>query len=287
MRRSDPWAWTVLAAALGGCPPPDGLLIVNQVEVTETTTTTTTTSSDTTSTTTVVEPDPAGPRLRQVQLSELDLALELSFEVSEGDGPLAGGELRLTVDGDRVALRFPADLSSWSGGVGTVLLDRPTVGGCALGATHQVTVELVDGDGLSSGVLGTERTTSDQGLVLSEIGDSVVDLLGIVGPGTRICGELDRVGNDGEGYTGDRDMVEFEVDPSTMITARLEWAGAADYDLHLFESDGELLTVVDSAATESMAGPEELDASLRRGQPYVLLVVGWEGSPGTWTLDLF
>ncbi|MEZ4237934.1 MAG: hypothetical protein R3F59_17670 [Myxococcota bacterium] len=276
--------WTMLA--LAGCAAPERVLLVEAVLGTTTTPTPTSTPTTPTPTTVIEQPDPSGPSLSALDVAEGELTLALTFRADPGDAALDGGTLLVTLDDDAYVLEFPRDLDAWSGGVGTVIFDRPTVGRCALAADHQLTVELLDTDGLSSGVVGAQKSTQPQGVVVDEVGDDYVTLLGDLGPGDRVCGALYGTGHSGSNYTSDRDMVGFQVDPAVRLSMSLSWdAAPADYDLYLFESDGGTLTPLDEAAVPGQ-GPEALQAPLDAGVQYVLLVVGWDGLADDWTIDL-
>ena len=280
-------------------------------DTTDTTTTTDTTdTTDTTGTTyPTSDPDPLGPTITALDLIENDLTLSLVFTVARGKAPIAGGTLLLDVDGEADALVVPDDLDDFDGETGTVVLDRPTIGDCGIGADHEIALELLDDAARSSGEWILMQQTADAGIIVDEIGDALTDLsdLGVLGSGDRICGHLQTVGNDGSDYTGDHDNLVLQVSATERLDLTLDWAQTADIDLYVYEGlplvhatgTGSYTTLytylysyyagaelLGSAIWSGMSGPESLNLSLEQGVDYWIQVVGWDGAPGDWTLSI-
>jgi hypothetical protein len=290
-----------LALALAGCGRPDSNVVIVRT-VTRTTTTTTTSSTDDTptpttdtststpptTTFTTEPPDPNGPALSEIQITEVDLELEVAFTLAEGDAPLDGGTLTVALDdGEPAVFVIPDDLYAFDGVEGTVRIPRPTVGRCALGADHELALEAVDTDALSSGTVVALTTTQDVGVIVDEIGEENAVVLGVLTGGALVCGELESTGNDGYTYDADIDYVAFEVDPSVQATVELDWDAAGDYDLLLYTIYLGYLDLLDEAAHGGFAGPETVNEYLYRNESYIFGVAGWRGDAGAWTVEIF
>jgi hypothetical protein len=273
---------TLLLACAPADTRPD--IVVNPV----TTVTTTVTETVIGSTATPTSTAPGGPRIEAVDLVEHDDVLEVRVSTSRGEAPLLGGVLLLTVDdGEALELDIPDDLGSFVDGQAVLLVDRPHMGECSVGADHEVGVELLDSEGRSSGRERAALTTSDVGLILPESGDSSAPELGLVPNGTLFCSDLDSVGNNGTAYTADRDFVAFEVPSNADWTLELRWDAVGDYDLYVYEiaSDG-YWDLVDSDHDPDVHGPEAVTTFLGAGHTYAVQVAGWSGDPGDWTVEL-
>lgn len=242
--------------------------------------------------------DPGGPngpgRGDPPVIAALDLVerpddLEVHVETIEGDASLRGGTLLVQLDDDDPAeLAIPDDLVSYERGEAVFLVRRPHVGECALGARHTVGVALADAAGRGSDAVEATIGTSDVGLVLPETGDTTFRLVGTLGRGALVCGELDEAANNGLTYSGDRDYIGFEVPAWGTYDFELRWDAAGDWDLLLFEYsdfDGYLYEL-DAGDGPALHGPEQASAGLYRYTTYVFEVAGWRGDAGAWTVAI-
>ncbi|MEQ1504286.1 MAG: hypothetical protein ABMB14_18745 [Myxococcota bacterium] len=286
----------LLAVVLVGCKGGDRVIVAHPVVTTTTTltgttppgTTPPTTSPNTTTTSTtftIPPPDPNGPQLDDVAITEGASTLDVTFAVSPGDAEVSGGTVLVDFDGVGVVLAIPDDLASWDGVTGAFALDRPTVGGCAVGTDHDVEVSVLDSAGLASGSIVTLLGTTDVGVIVDEVGESLASVLGLVTVGTMICGDLDSTGNNGTDFTADLDFALFELDPTRTWDIGLAWDTIADFDVRLFEADNDnVLTPIGAAGSPDVHGPEALWIHLTRNQRYAFEVAGWSGDPGDWTV---
>lgn len=291
-----------LAASSGCARPLETVVVVrdgsttavtqtpNSTTTTSTTTSTTTpptttTSTTTTTTTTTTPPDPLGPELRRVVITELDATLDVSFQVTAGDASLDGGTVLVDFDGVDLALDIPDDLDTFDGVSGSLTLDRPTVGACASAEDHDIGVEVVDAAARGSGEVQAQISTTAVGVIVDEIGESTASVIGFATIGTLVCGYLDSTGNDGTNYTADQDLVLFEVSSPLQATLRLDWDAIGDYDLLLYTVDNQgVLSRLDGAIAPDVHGPELLPQPLARNVDYVWSVAGWSGDPGDWSI---
>lgn len=70
-------------------------------------------------------------------------------------------------------------------------------------------------------------------------------------------------------YIGDIDLYAFTSVWDGYLVMRLDWYGAADLDLYLYDGSG--YDVLESSAVSGL-GPENIYRSLRRGEEYIVLV---------------
>jgi len=99
-----------------------------------------------------------------------------------------------------------------------------------------------------------------------------------------VQGHLCSTGSDGYYYTGDHDYFRFTTPAASGddITMTLDWPNAANFDLWLYRADGSTLVARDTGLTK----PADIEASLDSGTEYVLMVVGYEGDPGEYTVTI-
>lgn len=257
--------------------PADQVIVVHTVGGASTTVVTTTTTSSV--------PDPDGPRLRTVEVTEGPTVLEVRLTLREGAAPLDGGVVHVDYDETALSLRIPEDLTTWDGTEATFLLDRPMFGLCTEGAVHDLGVEVVDARDRRSATVAAEIATTDVGLIVDEIGESLLSLVGFATPGLLICGTLDSTGHTGADYTADLDFVGFAVDPTEQWTVRLDWDETANYDLLLYQRDADgYMAPIDQAIRADVHGPELLTRRLYRDEQYMVGVGGWSGAAGEWSL---
>lgn len=140
----------MITLLLACTPPPRPDIEVHPVDTTTLVTTITvpgTDPPDTTTTTTT--PEPVAPAIADLALVEHDDTIEVDVSVERGDAPLTDAVLEVTFDGAALELAIPDDLRSFDGELAQFDLDRPHVGECTLGASHEVEVTVVDRDGLA------------------------------------------------------------------------------------------------------------------------------------------
>ena len=105
--------------------------------------------------------------------------------------------------------------------------------------------------------------------------------IGVISLPATLEGDIYRAANDGYNYTGDLDWIEFRVASSSDATFSLTWnASGADYDLHLLlngNTEGQSIQDGD-------AQPEGFTRTLNPNTTYVVVVAGWSGAPGDYTL---
>ncbi len=148
--------------------------------------------------------------------------------------------------------------------------------------------EPANGNGNGNGNGGDDTAPEDTCFYADELGNEIEDApyLGMIDTPGTICGELDSVANDANGYAGDMDFVAFQVEWDATYQLSLSWeAAGADYDLYVFEvTDQKYVTISDDyvEGTEHESVVLELDA----GDTYVVGVAGWEGATGSWTVTV-
>ena len=83
--------------------------------------------------------------------------------------------------------------------------------------------------------------------------------LGLVEREETFCGELSTTGNNGSGYTGDRDRLDFSPGLSGSWEITLDWEeGVADYDFYLLAAE----TNMEIQASAGTSWPQTMEAEL-------------------------
>ena len=95
-----------------------------------------------------------------------------------------------------------------------------------------------------------------------------------------LCGNIYDATKDANGYAGDLDYLDFQAGFGGSTTFTLTWEQTGDYDLYLF--NGNNGSAIADSFTFGLAQPESFTATLSNGQPYILLIAGWDGSGGDW-----
>jgi hypothetical protein len=143
-----------------------------------------------------------------------------------------------------------------------------------------------DGDGI-----GDECETAGQTIVFYE--DELNLDLGILEAGNvyQIVGDCASTGYDPNDnnwpWRGDEDWYSFSPAVSGSMSFYMDWAAASsDYDnlLWIKEDDGSLTFVSQDGATG--AQPEIYSAAVEAGTTYLLVVMGYSGDAGSYTVDM-
>ncbi|MHC4953178.1 MAG: hypothetical protein ACYTGZ_04760 [Planctomycetota bacterium] len=95
--------------------------------------------------------------------------------------------------------------------------------------------------------------------------------------------ELNRVSNNGLGYTGEIDVYEFVMPADGRLQISLDWDHDADFDLVLASDPAGQTRLVEGI--EQGPIPEYIGTDVTEGQQLWLFVAGWEGDPGEYTLE--
>ena len=153
-----------------------------------------------------------------------------------------------------------------------------------------------DSSGLRSGEQSTALQVSGgagSGIPISELGDTLTSVqdAGLLQVPCSFSGNIHTTGL-AAGYA-DIDIVAFTVG-STGTGANLSWTGTGDYDVYLFDELGfTFLSVFDGDLTWAAASgdnsgntPESVNYPLLPGEVYYLLVGGWDGPGGDYTMTV-
>ena len=98
-----------------------------------------------------------------------------------------------------------------------------------------------------------------------------------------ISSDLDEVSNNGFGYTGDIDRFEVVPPADGRLQVALIWHHAADFDL-LISSDPFGQEII-AESSEGSNLPEYAGVDVEEGRTVWVLVAGWTGDPGDYTLE--
>jgi len=215
---------------------------------------------------------PSAPTVVALATTEGSTDLTLAVELADVDGDLDGGVLTVDVDGVTTSYALAGGVESWDGATATVRLAFTP---CQHGETWTITVAATDATGLTSADSTAPVTLSGTSYTYSESGDTYPDALdlGVVSPGTFICGDIDRaVGH--KFYMGsDLDWLAFTPDADGRWTISLTWDDtSADEDLELMDA---MTTEIQAANDHTGAQPEEVSYVLAAGTDYYAWVGGW------------
>ncbi|MGQ0613863.1 MAG: hypothetical protein ACT4PV_09020 [Planctomycetaceae bacterium] len=94
---------------------------------------------------------------------------------------------------------------------------------------------------------------------------------------------LASVSNDGTQYTGEIHRYRLLVPAAGRLQVALTWDHAADFDLVLAADEKGLLRLAEGVLTENE--PEYVGLSVAAGQTIFVIVAGWTGAPGPYTLE--
>jgi hypothetical protein len=220
------------------------------------------------------------PTVDNFTVSETETKVRMDFIISDPDKNMAGGSVEIEIDGNTTSYTFPDDLFTSNGN--TFLLFEKSI----FTANQQTQCELtaIDLTGLRSSPASSLFTLSSNSLEVPENGDTAADItsLGPLNPPVAITGNIWGAGNLGGLYNADLDFISFTLPTTKTYTFTLTWTPAsADYDLHLIEGNGTTL-----AYSTSYGQPEVITYSLSANALYYIAVGAWEGSSGTWTLNI-
>jgi hypothetical protein len=237
------------------------------------------------------DPEESAPELTSFAMTErpTSATVSVTFESLDQDNDLIGGSVHFTLGQADHVLTIPTDLDAWNAsGESRFQVEAPSLPG---GTTVEGSLYLVDAAGNRSSTLSDSLVLADdedteQGITVPESGDTYDTAydLGIISLPVTVQGELDAVSHDASSnYTGDYDWLMFRLGTTTSATMTLSWTAAnGDYDLILF--DGASGQAIAQAQAESTTPPENITRSLTAGTTYYLLVVGWSGAAGDWTV---
>ncbi|HEX5138471.1 MAG TPA: Ig-like domain-containing protein [Planctomycetota bacterium] len=95
---------------------------------------------------------------------------------------------------------------------------------------------------------------------------------------------LDRVSNNGLGYTGQIDRYEIVAPATGRLQVSLSWDHDANFDLVLASDDLGELRLADGI--ENGDAPEYVGIDVVEGQQIFVFVAGWAGDPGPYLLEI-
>ncbi len=242
------------------------------------------------------------PRLVNISAADLGSEVSVAFTATDADNDLSGGTFELTVNGATTAYGIPGSLSTWDGssGAGTIRFPKPSVGGgtgCGSGtSTLSIRGLVEDNAGLRSGGQSTTLQVSGGsggGIPILEIGDALDDVFdaGVLQVPCPLSGNIYVTGL-AAGY-GDVDIVAFAV-ASPGSGVNMSWAGTGDYDVYLFDTlgfgfmqllDGDLSFAL-AAGDSGGSAAESVNSPLATGEVYYLVIGGWDGPAGDYTVTV-
>jgi hypothetical protein len=234
------------------------------------------------------DPDtPSAPELTSFELSERSgaNAIQIAYEAFDLDGDLTGGQAELTLGGQAYTIAIPGDLDEYSAtGTNRFQVDASHLSG---GETVNGVMYLKDAAGHRSDTLTDSLVLAGGATVytITETGDTERDAqnIGVISLPATLEGDIYRASNDGYAYTGDMDWIEFRVGSTTDARFSLTWtASGADYDLHLLRNGNTEAQSIQDGATQ----PESFTRTLQGNTTYVIVVAGWNGGAGAWTLTI-
>lgn len=225
-------------------------------------------------------PGAAAPVITDVALAERPTRIDTTLTLEPGHRPIE--RVELAVNGVTYEARFePAA----RGDVLEIPLERERVGDCVTGGRLAMTFAAVDDRGAGSDDVEAAITTEAVGTILVD-GAQPTDLGRLGGAEALYCGELASTGNDGEWFVGDQDFVRFTVPASRVVSASLDWTTTTDMDLYLLREDGTDLWIEDAGDSADAEGPELATMVADPGRSYLVMIAGWSGEPGAWSLTL-
>jgi hypothetical protein len=230
------------------------------------------------------DPDnPSAPELSSFDMTERSTAssIQVAYEAFDLDGDLTGGQAELTLGGQSYSIAIPGDLDEYSA-TGTSRF-QVSASHLSAGETVNGVLYLTDAAGHRSGTLTDSLVMAGSVYILNETGDEERDgqNIGVISLPATLEGDIYRASNDGYAYTGDMDWIEFRVASTTDAHFSLTWASSgSDYDLHLLLNGATEAQSIQDGGTQ----PESFTRTLQGNTTYVIVVAGWNGSAGDYTL---
>ncbi len=228
-------------------------------------------------------PGESSPELSSLQLAERssDSTIQVIYESFDLDGDLAGGQASLTLGGQPYTIAIPDDLDEYSAtGASRFHVDSSWL---SAGQTINGVMYLVDAAGHRSSSLTDSLTLAGASYIITENGDTDTDTqsLGVISLPAVLEGDIYRAANDGYAYIGDLDFIELRVASTQDASFSLTWtAPGADYDLHLMVNG----TTEAQSIQDGNTQPERFMRTLQPGITYVVVVAGWSGAGGDYTV---
>ena len=230
------------------------------------------------------DPDnPSAPELSSFEMSERSASssIQIAYEAFDLDDDLTGGQASLTLGGQDYTIAIPGDLDEYSA-TGTSRF-QISASHLSAGETVNGVMYLQDAAGHRSGTLTDSLVMAGSNYIINETGDEERDAqnIGVISLPATLEGDIYRASNDGYAYTGDMDWIEFRVGSTTDAHFSLTWTSSgSDYDLHLLlNGNTEAQSIQDGGAQ-----PESFTRTLQGNTTYVVVVAGWNGSGGNYTL---
>ncbi len=228
------------------------------------------------------DPGFQAPSLISFEARDLTDRIDVAFRVTDPDNDIDGGSLELIVDGTPFDLVIPGDIDVWNP-AGESIVSIP-INVCDSGS-HTFAGRVTDNRGLTSSQMSDSVSLGGDAVIVPETGDDSLSATdaGLIAPPTYICGDLYAASNDSEGYTGDQDWIVVEPSTSGLWTFTLTWSDlASDYDLHIYDEFGPVANSIQDGSLQ----PESVDTYMWSGSYYYIIVAGWNGNGGDWTLLL-
>ncbi|MDH3592388.1 MAG: hypothetical protein OER88_10945 [Planctomycetota bacterium] len=101
--------------------------------------------------------------------------------------------------------------------------------------------------------------------------------------GDPVQSDLDRVSNNGSGYTGEIEVYELVAPSSGHLWVSLDWDHDSDFDVIL--ADDALGRTRFAEGLQFDGEPEYIGMPVTKDQKVYILVAGWTGEPGPYTLE--
>ncbi len=230
------------------------------------------------------EQTPDHPSLSSFTLSSHETAgrVTVKFTVSDQNADLDGGYVKLTLNGSTTTYDIPGDIDTWVGN-GTSTLN---LSGYSPGQTVGGTMKVYDSAGNGSVTLSDQITLSGYSTTLSESGNDLgsASNLGTISIPAELNGNLSSAGNSNGAYSGDMDWIKFKPQSTGTWTFSLTWtSNSSDYDMHLLNTG---MTTLANAVTNGSSQPENFQYGVTSGTTYYLVVAGWSGNGGSYTVEI-
>jgi hypothetical protein len=225
----------------------------------------------------------SAPELQSFDMAERSSSseVEVSFQATDVDNDLSGGKCSFTMGSRHYDIEIPDELDAFNpSGTSRFTVDASHLGA---GETVQGSLFVKDAGNHSSNTLTDSLTLAGSSYTTTEVGDtsSDTDNIGVISLPATITGNIYRASNDGYAYTGDLDWIDFRVSSDATATFTLTWdATGSDYDLHLLRDGSTEAQSIQDGGTQ----PETFTRPLYAGTNYTLIVGGWNGSGGGYTV---